>query len=237
MDVLWSGQSLMQGCVFDARERERSVELPADKNLLRQHFRMLRAKLSEGERRAADAAIAGSMAALPEFAEADGVFTYLSFGAEVDTRELIERAWSLGKTVALPRVVPGTRQMRWYAVDSLDCLERSSFGVEEPPADPAREVTPRDFHTPVALVPGLAFDREGYRLGYGGGYYDRFLSAARACGGPGTFAAVGLAHGCQVLDAAVLASVEGPWDEPVDALALDGSIMRCAHTPSTEERL
>lgn len=50
MDVLWSGQSLMQGCVFDARERERSVELPADKNLLRQHFRMLRAKLSEGER-------------------------------------------------------------------------------------------------------------------------------------------------------------------------------------------
>ena len=153
MDVLWSGQSLMQGCVFDARERERSVELPADKNLLRQHFRM------------ADAASAGSMAALPEFAEADGVFTYLSFGAEVDTRELIERAWSLGKTVALPRVVPGTRQMRWYAVDSLDCLERSSFGVEEPPADPAREVTPRDFHTPVALVPGLAFDREGYRLG------------------------------------------------------------------------
>ena len=110
--------------------------------------------------RAIDAAIAGNVAGLPEFAEADGVFTYLSFGAEVDTRILIECAWTVGKAVALPRVVPGTRQMRWYAVDSLDCLERSSFGVEEPPADPAREVTPRDFHTPVALVPGLAFDRE-----------------------------------------------------------------------------
>lgn len=208
MDVLWSGQSLMQGCVFDARERERSVELPADKNLLRQHFRMLRAKLSEGERRAADAAIAGRMAALPEFAEADGVFTYLSFGDEVDTRELIERAWSLGKTVALPRVVPGTRQMRWYAVDSLDCLERSSFGVEEPPADPAREVTPRDFHTPVALVPGLAFDREGYRLGYGGGFYDTFLPTF-----PGT--SMGLCRAAQLADHLPHEDYDMPVDEVV----------------------
>ena len=152
------------------------MELPSDKNQLRRHFKAVRAGLLEGERRAIDAAIAGNVAGLPEFAEADGVFTYLSFGAEVDTRILIECAWTVGKAVALPRVVPGTRQMRWYAVDSLDCLERSSFGVEEPPADPAREVTPRDFHTPVALVPGLAFDREGYRLGYGGGFYDKFLA-------------------------------------------------------------
>lgn len=153
------------------------MELPSDKNQLRRRFRALRAGLPEGERRAIDAAIAGNVAGLPAFAGADGVFTYLSFGAEVDTRALIERAWGLGKTVALPRVVPGTRQMRWYAVDSLAGLEHSSFGVEEPAADPAREVAPADFRAPVALVPGLAFDREGYRLGYGGGFYDTFLPA------------------------------------------------------------
>ena len=163
------------------------------KNKLRQYFKVLRAGLPEGERRAIDAAITGNVAALPEFVEADGVFTYLSFGAEVDTRELIERAWAQGKTVALPRVVPGTRQMRWYAVESFAGLECSPFGVEEPVADPAREVAPADFRAPIALVPGLAFDREGYRLGYGGGFYDTFLPAF-----PGI--SIGLCRTAQCLD-------------------------------------
>ena len=179
------------------------MELPSDKNQLRRHFKAVRAGLLEGERRAIDAAIAGNVAGLPEFAEADGVFTYLSFGAEVDTRILIECAWTVGKAVALPRVVPGTRQMRWYAVDSLDCLERSSFGVEEPPADPAREVTPRDFHTPVALVPGLAFDREGYRLGY-----DTFLPTF-----PGT--SMGLCRAAQLADHLPHEDYDMPVDEVV----------------------
>ena len=183
------------------------MELPSDKNQLRRHFKAVRAGLLEGERRAIDAAIAGNVAGLPEFAEADGVFTYLSFGAEVDTRILIECAWTVGKAVALPRVVPGTRQMRWYAVDSLDCLERSSFGVEEPPADPAREVTPRDFHTPVALVPGLAFDREGYRLGYGG-FYDTFLPTF-----PGT--SMGLCRAAQLADHLPHEDYDMPVDEVV----------------------
>lgn len=189
------------------------MELPSDKNQLRRHFKAVRAGLLEGERRAIDAAIAGNVAGLPEFAEADGVFTYLSFGAEVDTRILIECAWTVGKAVALPRVVPGTRQMRWYAVDSLDCLERSSFGVEEPPADPAREVTPRDFHTPVALVPGLAFDREGYRLGYGGGFYDTFLPTF-----PGT--SMGLCRAAQLADHLPHEDYDMPVDEVVTELSL-----------------
>ena len=178
------------------------MELPSDKNQLRRHFKAVRAGLLEGERRAIDAAIAGNVAGLPEFAEADGVFTYLSFGAEVVTRILIECAWTVGKAVALPRVVPGTRQMRWYAVDSLDCLERSSFGVEEPPADPAREVTPRDFHTPVALMPRLAFDREGYRL------YDTFLPTF-----PGT--SMGLCRAAQLADHLPHEDYDMPVDEVV----------------------
>ena len=153
------------------------MDATTGKALMRAQFKAVREELSVGERCAIDEAIARKVAALPEVAAADGVFTYLSFGAEVDTRELIQRAWEAGKTVCLPRVVPSTREMRWYAVESFDGLVRSSFGVEEPPDDPSREVRPAVFACPVALVPGLAFDREGFRLGYGGGFYDTFLPA------------------------------------------------------------
>ena len=155
------------------------MDATTGKALMRAQFKAVREGLSVGERRAIDEAIARNVAALPEFAAADAVFTYLSFGAEVDTRELIQRAWEAGKTVCLPRVVPGTREMRWYAVESLDRLVRSSFGVEEPPDDPSREVRPAVFACPVALVPGLAFDPDGHRCGYGGGFYDKYLAAHR----------------------------------------------------------
>ena len=113
------------------------MDATTGKALMRAQFKAVREGLIPGERRAIDEAIARNVAALPEFAAADAVFTYLSFGAEVDTRGLIQRAWEAGKTVCLPRVVPGTREMRWYAVESLDRLVRSSFGVEEPPDLPS----------------------------------------------------------------------------------------------------
>ena len=89
------------------------MDAATDKPNMRAQFKAVREGLIPGERRAIDEAIARNVAALPEFAVADAVFTYLSFGAEVDTRELIQRAWEAGKTVCLPRVVPGTREMRW----------------------------------------------------------------------------------------------------------------------------
>ena len=125
------------------------MDATTGKALMRAQFKAVREGLSVGERCAIDEAIARNVAALPEFAAADGVFTYLSFGAEVDTRELIQRAWEAGKTVCLPRVVPSTREMRWYAVESFDGLVRSSFGVEEPPDDPSREVRPAVFAWPL----------------------------------------------------------------------------------------
>lgn len=187
------------------------MDATTGKALMRAQFKAVREGLIPGERRAIDEAIARNVAALPEFAAADAVFTYLSFGAEVDTRELIQRAWEAGKTVCLPRVVPGTREMRWYTVQSLDRLVRSSFGVEEPPDDPSREVHPADFVRPVALVPGLAFDREGFRLGYGGGFYDTFLSAF-----PG--ASIGLIRACQLVERLAVRDVH---DAPVNIVALE----------------
>lgn len=192
------------------------MDTAAGKAQMRAYFKVVREGLIPGERRAIDEAIARNVAALPEFAAADGVFTYLSFGAEVDTRELIECAREAGKTVCLPRVVPGTRAMCWYAVESLDGLVRSSFGVEEPPDDPSREVRPADFAHPVALVPGLAFDRVGFRLGYGGGFYDAFLLAF-----PG--ASIGLVRACQLV---ADLPVRDAHDVPVGVVVTEGGVVR-----------
>lgn len=185
-----------------------------DKSQIRAYFKAVREALPAGERCVIDGAIARNVAGLPEFATADGVFTYLSFGAEVDTRELVQRAWEAGKTVCLPRVVPGTREMHWYAAESLDGLVRSSFGVEEPPDDPSREVRPADFAHAVALVPGLAFDRAGFRLGYGGGFYDTFLPSF-----PGV--SIGLCRACQLVD---VLPVRDDHDVPVDLTCTEEGI-------------
>lgn len=192
------------------------MDAATGKALMRAQFKAVREGLSVRERCAIDEAIARNVAALPEFAAADGVFTYLSFGAEVDTRELIQRAWEAGKTVCLPRVVPGTRVMRWYAVESFDGLVRSSFGVEEPPADPFHEARPADFARPVALVPGLAFDRAGFRLGYGGGFYDAFLSDF-----PGT--SIGLIRACQLVDRLAVLDAH---DAPVGIVCTEEEVAR-----------
>ena len=142
-------------------------------------MRKLRDSLGESARLEADARIMAQVVAHPAYDAADAVFTYLSMGTEVDTRAIIHDAWRRGKQVAIPRVVPGTRSMDWYAIDGFAGLETSAFGVEEPMADPLRAVSVPcgGAGHAVALVPGLTFDASGYRIGYGGGFYDAFLPA------------------------------------------------------------
>ena len=93
---------------------------------------------------------------------------------EVDTRLLIQRSWALGKTVALPRCVPGTNEMEFFILTSFAQLEEGSFGVMEP--RPERCELLRDFSDALCVVPALVYDKKGFRLGYGKGFYDRFLS-------------------------------------------------------------
>ena len=177
---------------------------------LRERLKGARDAMPAAEREAADTAIRDRVLALPEFHEADAVLTYLSFGSEVDTRGIIEEAWGLGKTVALPRCT-APHEMRWFRVASFDGLERSKFGVEEPPLDPATEFHPESAARAIALVPGLAFDAEGYRLGYGGGYYDAFLATF-------TGTSIGLCRPEQRLESLAAAGALDPHDRPVDVL-------------------
>ncbi len=137
-------------------------------------------------RAAASAAITARIAALPTFAEARTVLLTLPFRSEWDTLPLIGMALAAGKIVAAPRVNRATRMLELRALaDPPRDLVIGSFGIPEPAPDAV----------PVAadtvdwvLVPGIAFDRAGRRLGYGGGYYDRLLPLLeRACRVAGAF--------------------------------------------------
>ncbi|MBQ9043398.1 MAG: 5-formyltetrahydrofolate cyclo-ligase [Eggerthellaceae bacterium] len=183
-------------------------DIATAKDGLRARMRAVRKAIPADERASIDAKIAECVCTSPEFQSADVVLTYLSMGAEVETRAIIERAWELGKVVALPRCV-GPRQMRWFKVTSLDSLELSPFGVEEPYIDEAAEQTLSTGERMVAIVPGMAFDDEGYRLGYGGGFYDTFLADFE---GP----SIGLCRSAQHIPSLKAEGVIGEYDLPVD---------------------
>ena len=145
------------------------------KRALRKLLLRERAEPAPGERASIDTRIAHRVVAAPAFVQSETVLIYLSFASEVETRGIIRAAWELGKAVALPRVC-AEHSLRWYRVDSLDGLRVSSFGIKEPPPHEEREVIAGSAPGHVAIVPGLAFDRQGFRLGYGGGFYDVFLA-------------------------------------------------------------
>jgi len=182
------------------------------KRELRARMRELRESLDQKTRAAADARVAAQVVAHPAYRAAETVFTYLSVGAEVDTRAIIRDAWARGKQVAVPRVVPGTRAMAWYAIDGFDGLETSPFGIEEPPADDVRRVAVPggEGAAAVALVPAFTFDAQGYRIGYGGGFYDKFLPTF---GGT----SLGLCRAVQFSDAPV---PHDGHDVPVDEVVI-----------------
>ena len=213
---LWpSDQRLIDATCERLRSAERESEQVAlSKRQMRKILRRLRSSLSQDRRATADTAIAEAVWTLPAWEDAGTVLPYLSFGAEVDTRHIIERAWRDGKVVALPRVVPGTRQMRWFEVSSFAGLEKSPMGVEEPPIDPATEVDPSSDSTALAIVPGLAFDANGYRVGYGGGFYDEFLSSFRG-------RSVGLCRGVTLMEDLLPLGVLEPHDMAVEVVATD----------------
>ena len=189
------------------------------KEALRSTLRVRRSALSKEERARADLRIAGRLLELPEVVRADCVFTYLSFGSEVDTRFVITRCWEMRKRVCLPRCAAG-HTLTWHAVEDLDHLVRSRFGMEEPAAG-APQAQPAGSVYSVALVPGLAFDRRGFRLGYGGGYYDRFLPAFSGV-------SIGLCRSDLLSDE--LSSL-GEYDYPVDLVVTDNEAIRPAAPP------
>lgn len=145
-----------------------------EKQRLREERLAAREALSEQERSVLDDRITQKLLAISEYAEATTVLTYVSVSSEVSTRMFIERALRDGKTVAVPRCLPG-HCLEFVAITSLDQLIAAPFGLFEPPKElPA--LTEEQMDASICIVPALLVDTKGYRLGYGAGFYDRFLS-------------------------------------------------------------
>ena len=141
---------------------------------LRLRYRGIRENMDAEKKGEMDSTIQSRLLSLREYSKADTIFTYVSKKIEVDTIGLISAALLNHKLVAVPRCVPNTYDMEFYYINSLKDLEKGSFGVLEPIVQKCSIVT--DYSKGLCVVPGLSFDAQGYRLGYGKGYYDRFLS-------------------------------------------------------------
>ena len=145
-----------------------------EKQRLREERLTARETLSEQERCVLDNCITQKLLATSEYSEASTVLTYVSVSSEVSTRMIIESALRDGKTVAVPRCLPG-HCLEFVAITSLDQLIAAPFGLLEPPKElPA--LTEEQMDVSICIVPALLVDTKGYRLGYGAGFYDRFLS-------------------------------------------------------------
>lgn len=109
----------------------------------------------------------------PSIQQANTIAITLSNQPEVDTTFIIEQLWKLNKQVAIPKCHPSDRSMQFYLIDSFAQTERAFKNILEPIPE-LTETVGKDA-IDVIVVPGVVFDREGYRIGFGGGYYDRFL--------------------------------------------------------------
>ena len=150
------------------------TDIRAYKTSLRHKYKTIRKEMAPTVKNQHDAAIRRRLQGLYQYKTAKTLLTFVSLPIEVDTKQLILDALAQGKQVAVPRCIDGTCEMEFYVIHSLDELTPRTFHVLEP--DPQRCKRLTDMNDSIAVVPGLAFDQLGYRLGYGKGYYDRFLS-------------------------------------------------------------
>jgi 5-formyltetrahydrofolate cyclo-ligase len=185
-----------------------------DKDLIRRQVLAMRNALSTGAVAAMSAEIVRRLTDLSEVGTAATLMVYLGFGSEVQTDGLIRWGWAAGKRIAVP-LCAADGCLTPCRIEGFEELEKGHYGIREPAAACRRpEALGR---IDAVLVPAVAFDRYGYRVGYGGGYYDRFLPRAPRA------ARIGLAFSGQIVDALPAEA----HDVPVDLIVTEEGIIRC----------
>lgn len=183
------------------------------KQKLRKKYKSIRHNMTQDVKKRLDIKIYNKLIGMWAYRESEQVLTYVSKEIEVDTIKLIEHTLQINKPIAVPRCVDGSRKMEFYYINSFEDLEKGSFGVLEPIVSRCKKV--EDFSYGLCLVPALAFDKKGYRLGYGKGYYDRFLSNFNG-------ETLGLCYSECIFDS----FFHGRYDKAVDLLITENDIIR-----------
>lgn len=188
------------------------------KRCLRARLRHKRDAASAGVRAACDRAIEDRARAWLFAYQPDLVLAYAAFGSEVDTHGLVMRLLGRGTRVALPRCDTRAHTMSWWTIASWSDVRPGAYGIAEPCGPRARRIDPAAFTHAVAIVPALAFDRHGFRMGYGGGYYDRFLAGFSGV-------SIGLCRSSELVDdLRVLGGIDA-YDQPVDVVVTDQRVI------------
>ncbi len=144
------------------------------KKELRKRVQELRDSIDPEQRSILSARVAENLWSVPEFTAAESILFFISFRSEVDTIPMIRRALAEDRVVCVPSTDCGSKAMTASRIFDLDGdLKLGNYDILEPRADCLRPVPAEKID--VVLMPGVAFDLRGGRLGYGGGYYDRFL--------------------------------------------------------------
>ena len=142
-----------------------------DKKSLRAHIRRQKLELSEETILSASENLTAQFLAHPLYQKANTIYGYLPYNQEVRTWALLEQALKDGKTVAVPKVCGD--EMRFIVMTDLSRVASGYAGIPEPVEDGPVANDPEG----LVLMPGMVFDKQGHRIGYGGGFYDRFLAA------------------------------------------------------------
>ncbi len=186
-----------------------------DRQLLRQNILAARDALPEPEQTAKSRAIAAHLWRIAAFADCRAPFIYVHFRSEVATTELIRQCLADRKEVCVPLTITGAKRLDPYLLtDPEKQLTRGYCGIPEP--DPTKATLFNARRIDVVILPGSVFDAKGGRLGYGGGYYDRFLAeqAPQAL-------RIGLAYELQL----VAAVPTLPHDQRLDYLVTEDRII------------
>ena len=182
-----------------------------DKNLIRQKVLCQRKKLSLLKKSQAESVMLESLLNWEVFKNAGVIHIFISKPDEPDTRKIIEHCWSSKKKIAVPVVLPDTFDLFHSEIKSFDDLVSGMHGTQEPCPERREKIYPESFD--LVIVPGVAFDKLGGRIGHGRGYYDRFLELTPAL-------RLALAFDCQLLETVPTE----PHDVPMNAILSESGI-------------